>query len=257
MTQVFSTPIVRKFLGLDRIAFLYDAFISSSRDDRKLLLGSLPLLLAVAIALFPALTSFTPILHTPQMTTVVIGIATILAVVYRINAKLTFQSVATWKRSMSLTHIAVALGCIPVVFIMLFYPEALANLGERIGAAEGQTGSRHKPTLTQLFLTIASISIWAGITEEFIYRGLVVSVARRWKAIPKQLHRDIFAIVLSSALFSIGHLSVWGPWLSVAIFGLGIGLGVAYIAIREEILPLVIYHAAFDVCSLSAAIFLG
>jgi hypothetical protein len=46
---------------------------------------------------------------------------------------------------------------------------------------------------------------------------------------------------------------LWGLTPSLTLTGLGIGFGLAYIAIGELILPLIVYHIIFDALSLSFA----
>ena len=67
---------------------------------------------------------------------------------------------------------------------------------------------------------------------------------------------DVFAVLASGIIFGLAHIPSWGIALSLAITGLGIGFGVAYVANGERLAPLIVYHAVFDICSLTAAILL-
>lgn len=106
-------------------------------------------------------------------------------------------------------------------------------------------------------LMVIKVSVWAGLTEEIIFRGMLISILRRWQAFNKQLHRDLFAVIVSAAVFGLSHIFVWGPVMALVLFGLGLGFGVAYIAIGELLLPVVVYHIGFDILSIGASIWLS
>jgi len=254
MPSIIQSPVLRNFLAVDRIRGLARAYRAGSERRPREVLGSGALFMALAIALLPTLTpSIHPYSHL-DLPTVLIGLSACFAVLYRIRHRIPFQSVRTWNRSMNVTHTAFALGCIPLAAIMLIHPASLYSLGEITGPRGGTTGPR--PGLAEIGLTIAAVSAWAALTEEFIFRGLLISVIRRWRGLRTQRQRDLLAVGVSATLFSLSHFDTWGPWLSGATLGLGVGFGIAYIAIHEEILPLIVYHAVFDFLSIGAAILL-
>jgi membrane protease YdiL (CAAX protease family) len=204
------------------------------------------------IAMLPLL-SFYVDQHSSRLDfkTLLVGLAAALAIIFRVRSHIPFGSVARWRESLSLTHVAFAIGCIPTLIILLVSPEALFQL--EIVRSDNTSGAT--PSLSSLLLSIAAAATWAALTEEFIYRGLLISVFRRWRAISSPAMRDALAVFVSALVFGLAHLPSWGPLMSVALFGLGIGFGIAYLAVGELLLPLIVYHLIFDIMSLSFAIF--
>jgi len=101
---------------------------------------------------------------------------------------------------------------------------------------------------------IVQVSVWAGLTEEFIYRGLLITALRRSPMFGmNQINKDKVAILVSAVIFGFSHYMLWGLPASLTLTGLGLGFGIAYIAIGELILPLIVYHIIFDILSLSFA----
>ena len=95
------------------------------------------------------------------------------------------------------------------------------------------------------------------MTEEIIYRGLVVSGLRRIGFCKAQLRTDLVACAVSALLFGVAHAGTWGLPAALAIMGLGFGFGVGYIAAGERLIPVIIYHFAFDFLSLVATLFIN
>ena len=243
--------LVRRFLGLDRLAALRSAWteINYCPSPR---VGSARVLVACFIATLPILGYFlgegVPRI---DLVSVFVGIATVCGLVLRRSMGIPFEAVKSWGASLSLTHTAFALGCIPIAVIMFLFPESLVVLvqqrGEVVKDAVAPTVQWGKP------MFIAIVSVWAGLTEEVIYRGLVLATVRRWSALTESRYRDAVAVVLSAALFAVVHIPVWGVTMSLAVFGLGCGFGVAFVVTGERLLPLIVYHTAFDALALTFA----
>jgi membrane protease YdiL (CAAX protease family) len=251
---MIQSPLLRRFLGLEQIDRLHRAWRENTSREIEGRNGIRELAISLAIALLPSLSFYIPrAAGRPDPTTILIGIATLLAIVYRVQKKVPFFQSSGWSRDLSLTHTAFALGCIPAVLIVIFYPESLYTLKQARQPGVRLTPIEYSNMARALF--VLKVAIWAGVTEEFIFRGLLIGVIRRTRLFLHQRQRDIFAVLLSSVIFGLGHLPVWGPAMSLALTGLGVGFGIAFIAIGEAILPLILYHILFDICSLSAAYF--
>lgn len=113
---------------------------------------------------------------------------------------------------------------------------------------------RHAPILTDWSLfrvgTALAIGISAGICEETIFRGFVMTQARDGGAGP------VVQVVLSAVLFGCAHFG-WGGltgsfqiWAMVAsivatIF-LGTMLAVTYLAAKRSLMPVIAAHAVID-----------
>jgi len=245
--------LVRRFLGIDQFRSLFQALRSQQQNAPAATIGTLGAALAILIATLPLLSFYQSQREQAlDYSTILVGIAACLAIVYRARNNIPFLSVAAWRQSLRLTHIAFALGCIPTLLILIFSPQALFHI-----SAPATTGT-HAPAAVSLSTIVSFIvgtATWAAVTEEFIYRGLLISVLRRWNAISSPAVRDTVAIFVSALIFGLAHLPSWGPAMSLALFGLGIGLGMAYLAIGELLLPVIVYHIVFDILSLSFAIF--
>ncbi len=246
---------IRKLLGLEQFEMLKTAFIRNSSAGPNANLHTFQIAAAILISLIPGLAFFlAPQFTHVDFTTVLVGVSACLAVLYRIRSKIPFGSVTEWVHSLKLTHFGFALGCVPLVFLLLWDPLAFGRLA--LEPNSSASGTAPPPTMWNMFSFIFGVAAWAALTEELIYRGLLISVLRRWNRISSPIVRDWFAIVISASIFGLVHFATWGPTLSLALVGLGIGLGVAYIAAGELVLPLIVYHLIFDALSLSAAMFL-
>jgi membrane protease YdiL (CAAX protease family) len=241
------------FLGVPRFQALWQAYCLHSSQSAKPTVGSSALLLAVLLAALPMLAFFADSYLTKvDIATLIIGIAAVLSAVMRSRLGLTWHWVKEWRNSLSLTHTAFAVGCIPAVLIVLFHREALYTLSQ--SNALVPTTESVRPAWYQIAAFIMKISVWAAITEELVYRGMLVSIARRWSAIPTQRGRDLFAVILSGTVFGLAHLGTWGPEMAIALAGLGMGLSFAYITIGELLIPVILYHIVFDCLSLLSAL---
>lgn len=252
LATIIISPWLRKALAIDRIYSLRNALHEQSQEVLSPVKPAL-LTTAIVIACLP------PLAHLPQVAgynpvtaTIITGVALCLAIIIRNVAQLSFNTVSNWQQSFSLTHTAFGLGCIPAAIILCVSPDTVALLPEATAGSDTM-----QPTgPLDLALFILSVALWAALTEEFIYRGLLLSFLRRTTWFITQARRDAFAIILSGLIFGMAHLSTWGISLSLAVTGLGIGFGMAFVANGERLVPLIVYHAVFDILSLSTAILL-
>jgi membrane protease YdiL (CAAX protease family) len=246
-----AKALVRRFFAVDKIRLLFSALRGAHENAPAATCDTITVAVAILIAALPLL-SFYAGNSDLDYSTLLVGIAACLSIVYRVRNQIPFLRVGAWKRSLSLTHIAFALGCIPTLIILLMSPQALFHLSPPVSHASPNAAPI---TLFQIATIVLGTATWAAVTEEFIYRGLLIGVLRRWQAFPNPVTRDTVAVVVSALIFGLAHLPSWGPVMSIALFGLGLGFGMAYLAIGEVLLPLVVYHILFDTLSLSFAIF--
>ncbi len=244
------SPALKKFVGVDRIEELLRRFLAQSETPLKIEISYIGLLAAIGISLLPLASNFLDLYKKDvDIVTVFIGTATVLAILFRVHHRIPFVSVANWRKSLSTTHTAFALGAIPTALVLIFSPESLLP-----PTALFKSDSQTEIITVQLWQLILQVSVWAGLTEEFIYRGLLISAIRRSHIFGlSQLRKDKVAVVLSAIIFGFSHYALWGLPASLTLTGLGIGFGIAYIAIGELILPLIVYHIIFDALSLSFA----
>ncbi len=239
---------LRKFLAINRFRELFKAFSRYSHQQRFPQVHSVSLFIALFIGCGPLLLGSLQSPLSPQFLTALVGVSACLSIFFRRYLNLEMNLKGPWIESLRLTHTAFALGCVPAVIILIFHPAALFQVTETI--IPGGAGAKVQIDKFTLICEILIISLWAGVTEELIFRGMLLSAIRRWKHFSSPWTANLVAIFLSSTIFALGHLPVWGPGLSFAVFGIGIGLGVAYIANDERILPLIIYHSLFDFLSI-------
>jgi membrane protease YdiL (CAAX protease family) len=253
---MIRNPHLRLFLGLDRFKELWDAWHATNRQPVANNLSSIAIIFTIIVALLPALAfNMRDYFHAIDEVTIAIGIATCLAVLFRVNSRIPFLKVPNWRRALSITHTAFALGCIPLILVLLFYPEGLQILTSR-AVEHSREGGVIQANHLDALLFILKVAVWAGLTEEFIFRGMLISAIRRWNLIKTQRARDITAVIFSATIFGLSHFASWGPTMSFVLIALGVGFGIAYIAIGELLLPLIVYHILFDILSLSLSIYL-
>jgi membrane protease YdiL (CAAX protease family) len=222
--------------------------IAIARGFIALLLASMPFFAYLLI----------PYTRHLDIATVLVATSALICLLYRRSLGLHYVKVKSFSKSLSLTHTAFALGCIPAALMFALYPssfevftrnEIVAPTASSSGTASIQWGG---------FVMFAlKVSVWAGLTEELIFRFTLVSILRRIRIFKAQIHRDLFAVFFSAILFGIGHVALWGPFSAIALTGIGVGFGVAYIATREELLPVVVYHIAFDFISILISVWIG
>ncbi len=245
--------LLHNFLAIHRWKTFFNALSQESTISQNPPLSIGIIIIAFVITLLPVLSPFVPRLPVQgylDFPTLFFGIATILAILFRKRIGLELKTTKSWKESLSLTHTGFALGCLPVVVLLAIYPELLA---ERFAAVqhvvEGPSTDAPTRHYLTIILTVIGISLWAGVTEEFVFRGLLLSSLRRTTLLNKQSSKDIIAVIFSASLFGLAHYPSWGLGAAIAVTGLGIGLGMAYIANGERLLPLVVYHSFFDLLS--------
>jgi membrane protease YdiL (CAAX protease family) len=241
---------LKRFIGVNRIESLLNSYKIESATKLPITVSYVGLVVALGISLLPAASHLLDIYKdSVDIVSVIIGIATLLAILFRVHHRIPFNSVKRWRSALSLTHTAFAIGAIPTVFVLLFSPESLLPPPQIMN-----NPSNSVVETESLFAVILQISVWAGLTEEFIYRGLLISALRRSHLFGlNQINKDKVAVLLSAIIFGFSHYMVWGLTPALTLTGLGIGFGLAYIAIGELILPLIVYHIIFDALSLSFA----
>lgn len=248
-------PMLAKFLALDRWRALLDRLSAETSTERQPLLGSIAVVLALVICSFPVI--FTA-LETANgssgvNSTIAFGICTLLALLLRSMLKLEHVAVASWRESLSLTHTSVALGCIPALLIILLNPSMLSSRHDALTQA-ASAPTDQGPGLAYTLALIFGSALWISVTEEFLFRGLLVSVIRRWRLLSSQRTRDFAAVLISAALFGLAHYPTWGGGAAIALGGLGVGFVLGFIANGERLLPLIIYHFIFDALSILVAV---
>jgi membrane protease YdiL (CAAX protease family) len=146
-------------------------------------------------------------------------------------------------------HTAFALGVIPALIVVLFFREAFLIPLESGRGGEGDVASGF-----ELVMMLVGVSIFAGLSEEVVFRGLLLSALRRvWS---NNGQRDWLAIGVSSLLFGAFHAVIWGPAVGAALISVGFGLGAGYLASGERLGTVIIYHSVFDFLSLATAFLL-
>lgn len=249
-----ADSLLGKFIGISRWKLLFEALKKESESLKKpemtLLVFVLAFVLSCAPIFFTVLYS-----HNPSfIPTVAFGVCAVLAIIVRKKLGIKNNNKHSFKSALSLSHTAVALGCIPAVIVIFFFPDLLSQRHDILSdAAEQSLPIGEKPSLIFLATMCFLYASWASVTEEVLFRFLLVSVLRRWSFFKKQHLRDIFACLLSAFIFGFAHYATWGIAASIALTGLGIGFGLAYLATGERLEPVLLYHFVFDILSLAAA----
>jgi len=194
--------------------------------------------------------------HSGYISTLSLIVCAIAAAALRINSKISLEKAPKLLKSLSTTHTAIALGCIPAIAVLLFTPDMIGQHQQTIKQAIAPKAKETASFMLILktFGIVAAMSAFAAVTEELIYRYSLLSIARRVSFISSQQKRDIFAVILSAVTFGLAHLMTWGIPAALALTGLGVGFSLAYLANRESILPVIIYHFIFDFISISIAL---
>lgn len=249
-------PLLHTFLGTARWKSLFSALREQSSHRQEPEVGTLAVFSAGLIALVPVLLTYIDAQDpekSSMLPTIAFGACTVLAIVLRWRLGLPFRTTGSWKQALSLTHTAVALGCIPAVILLIASPQMLADRHDIISQSVGTAEPREVGMLVFLKTAglVAFIAAWVAVIEEVLFRSLIVGVFRRWRLIASHRKRDIFAAISSSLIFGVAHYATWGPVAALALTGLGLGFVMAYIANGERLMPLVLYHFIFDVLSIS------
>jgi len=231
-----------KILGVDRIVRLSTAFQSEIRKEVRsnssFVVFSIILVLCYALLI---LTSTTETLSNFAFlgTLLISGCGFLLWLRLEKERKLF--------GGFSLIHTSFALGVVPALVLIFFFRGSFTQ------ALNVGTGGKES-TLAEALVGITIAGLFAGVTEEVIFRGLLLSSLRRlWS---RYKYRDLLALVVSSVLFGAFHSVLWGPVVGLALVGVGLGLGAGYIASGERLGTVILYHAVFDLLSLMLGFFL-
>ena len=254
-----KTLTLQRILGIEQIQALLNSYREESREisNLKLRLWHMIFFFFLVVSQIVFVATFNPKSSKLVLVSVVTGILVLLGLIFRNRIGIRLKKVDNWRKSLSTVHVAFALGCIPTVILAMIDTEMFAK---RITSLSTQSGP---PVLTrpsvfellcQISFMIVTTSAWASVTEEVLFRGVLVSVLRRFSFFTTQFKRDFFAVMLSSLLFGFAHYSNWGLFSSLALTGLGLGFGFGYLAVGERLTPLIIYHFIFDFISLSIAV---
>ena len=253
------SKLLHKFLGSERWSSLLQALKRQTSGEATPDLGIFAAVAAIVVASAPVLVTFLDSLRpkgVPPSTlpTVAFGICALLALLLRARMGLGYNRTKNWRESLSLTHTAVALGCIPAVLILVISKGLLADRHDLLATSVGAPSGAGAPlSIFEKASLVIMIAAWVAVTEELIFRGLLVSVLRRCSLFPKQIQRDTFAAITSALLFGLAHWPTWGPLPAIAITGLGLGFVAGYIANGEQLGPLVLYHFIFDALSIGVS----
>lgn len=247
--------ILHNFLGIPRWLALRDALLAQSVGSKLSVLEDKFVFIALTICLAPLLLTLASNFRTDISSNLIaaaFGVSALASLLLRGTLQLKSESKPDWKQSLSLTHTAVALGCIPAVCIVLLAPDLLLERREILGEAliPGYREQAVEPSILMILCIALGIAAWAAVTEELIFRGLLFSTLRRWQILRNQRSRDIFAVLLSASLFGLAHYWTWGPLATIALVGLGLGFVLAYLANGEQLMPVILYHFAFDFLSI-------
>ena len=243
-----------KFLAVEKWKELYSNYKLNSKIELSNSLENETLLLCLFISFVPILSSA---FFTPKIGTIVFGTICVISILLR--NKLNFPKINLYKgikKDLILTHTAFALGCIPAVIVILLSPDILSQHSETITQTFKPKQAEIKLSYFQLSAYILFISIWIAVLEEVVFRGLLLSSLRRSRILAKAKHRDLIAILISAIVFGFAHYHSWGLQAAISTAGLGFGFGVAYISVKEKLIPLIIYHFLFDLLSLSFVLLL-
>ncbi len=253
--------LVRDFLAIERWRAFSDALRRETSSAVVPPLPSIAVFLAFIVTITPVALTFAAERSRASESvfpTLAFGVCTLLAIVSRRSLGLRLRPTENLRNALSLTHTAVALGCIPAVLAVVFSPKLLSQRHNLL-SQQMQVGPHpgaHPASLIFVILLVMAIALWVAVTEEIIFRGLLVSIIRRWHILPTQRSRDILAVLCSAVIFGAAHYSTWGPAAALGLAGLGLGFSLAYIANGEQIVPVVLYHFAFDFLSIMLSLLL-
>ncbi|MCB0344647.1 MAG: CPBP family intramembrane metalloprotease [Bdellovibrionales bacterium] len=256
MSNQRHSSLMHKFLGSARWEKLFSALRTESETTCEPPVGTLALVAALAIAVTPVV--LTLLQHVSPSTSVDLptlsfAVCTVMAILMRRWLKLDYRPTVKWKESLSLTHTAFALGCLPAAILIALNPTMFAERHDILTTAvplEPTTDTN--PILFAIHAggVVVFLAAWAAVTEEFLFRGLLVSVIRRWSFISSQRTKDAIAALSSATIFGIAHYPTWGLTAALALGCIGSGFVIGYIANGERLTPLIFYHFCFDTLSI-------
>jgi len=253
------SQLLHKFLGSERWRALLNALKIRTASEATPELGISAAAAAILVASAPVLVTFLDTLRpkdVPPSTlpTVAFGICALLALLLRARMGLAYNRTKSWRESLALTHTAVALGCIPAVVILIISKGLLADRHDLLAKSVGAPAGAGAPlSIFEKAALVIMIAAWVAVTEELIFRGLLVSVLRRCSLFPRQIQRDTAASIASALLFGLAHWPTWGALPAIAITGLGLGFVAGYVANGEQLGPLILYHFVFDALSIGVS----
>jgi len=252
--------LLLNFLGEKRWKALWTALKAETSSAVEPRIPFDAFLTAVLVTLTPVVVTYVDSLRSAEETssilpTIAFGICAVLALLIRSRLGIRFSTTKSLAKSLSLTHTSVALGCIPAVFIFIFSKTLLADRHDVLARAVGSGGSGTVVSGPWMKIGIVlALAAWVAVTEELIFRGLLVSVIRRTRFLGSQRKRDLLACLASALIFGLAHWPTWGLLPAIALSGLGLGFVLAYIANGEQIAPLVLYHFLFDSLSIAVSL---
>jgi len=241
---------LRTLLGIEQFSRLVSACASAQQDFRPSIPISPALILIVAgVALVPIFAHSTGQYYAIDITSILIGCSALISWIVMRRIGISFLRRETLYQDLKLTHYAFAFGCIPGVLVLMLF--GFDNIQPEALQIDHDTGIVRASIVARIAFVLM-VALWAATTEELIFRALLIGVLRRLKLFGTQQKNDFFAVAFSSAIFALSHAITWGPAMGIALFGIGFGLGIAFIATREHIFPLIVYHCLFDILSLTA-----
>ena len=254
--MITTDSLLGRFLGINRWRIFFSALGRESAADCRPPLESGAVFLALIVCSFPVVFAALEAENgSPSLnSTIAFGVCTLLALLIRSWLKLELIPVRSWRESISITHTAAALGCIPAIAIILLNPSLLSARHDALTNAVSPAAAGPSRGLALSLAMVAASALWISVTEEYLFRGLLVSVIRRWRLIKSQAGRDIAAVIISAGLFGAAHYPTWGAGASMALAGLGVGFVLGYIANGERLLPVILYHFIFDALSITIAV---
>jgi membrane protease YdiL (CAAX protease family) len=250
-----DSNLLSKFIGTKRWRILFSAlkkqFYAPQLADKSIVAIFVALLLCAA----GPLTSAFEVKYragTTQLSTLAFGISAVFAILFQRSIRRNSSGLSN-KETLSLTHTAFALGCIPALLVVALDPSLLAQREQLLSASSGGNA----PQLDKLMLLgmIGLFTLWVAVIEEYLFRGLLLSILRRASFLPTPFWRTSVACLLSAVLFGLAHYPLWGGAAAMALTGIGLGLALGYIANGEKIWPMILYHWGFDFLSTSLALF--
>jgi len=241
---------LRTVLGIAQFGRLVSACRSAQHDFRPSSpISPALIVITAAIALVPIFAHSTGQYYSIDITSILIGCSALISWIVMRRIGISFLRRESLYQDLKLTHYAFAFGCIPGVLVLILF--GFDNIQPDDLLVDQDTGILQASIFARVVF-ILMVAMWAATTEELIFRALLIGVVRRLKLFGTQKKNDLFAVAFSSAIFAISHAMTWGPAMGIALFGIGLGLGFAFIATREHIFPLIVYHCLFDILSLTA-----
>lgn len=250
------SSLMHRFLGSARWERLFTTLKIETTTLCEPAISTPALVASLIIAITPV--ALTLLQHLSPSTSVDLptlsfAVCTILAILMRRWLKLDYHPTVDWRESLSLTHTAFALGCVPAAILIALNPSMFVERHDILTTAVPlEQTAETNPILFAIHAggVVVFLAAWAAVTEEFLFRGLLVSVIRRWRLLRSQRARDILAAVSSAGIFGIAHYPTWGLTAALALGCIGTGFVIGYIANGERLTPLIFYHFCFDTLSI-------